>query len=348
LNSQSPFWRWACIGLAVGVFLVWVQASAVGGLTGMLEVGETSALRPMIEEQLGDVALAPGPGHDGQIFYGIGLDLDGDHVGPLLDDAGYRYRRILMPLAASILGLLDARALLFGQILLGLVSMSVAAGVVAVMSIEAGRSHLLALTVVLNPGVWLSVQLLTSDAMSLALMVLGLYYFARCRDRPSAAWFALAGLAKDVTLITPLSLGLRHRRRTVTLIPAAVLFVWMVGLTIMFGTGFNPRGNLDWPLMGITDASSNWAHLDLKEWVYLAAALGFVVVGVIWSLRRSWLRWPIAAWTVLALVASNWVWDFGNNAVRAFAPIVVLAALAGSQPTAASVPPRERVVVASS
>jgi hypothetical protein len=33
------------------------------------------------------------------------------------------------------------------------------------------------------------------------------------------------------------------------------------------------------------------------------------------------------AWTALAIVSSNWVWDFGNNVARAFAPIMVLCAL---------------------
>lgn len=327
LSIKQAFWKWAAIGLVVAGYLVWAQANAVGGITGMLQVGETSALRAIIEEQLGDVSLAEGPGHDGQIFYAIGLDLDGSQVGPLLDDPGYRYRRILMPLVASGFGLFDGWALLYGQILVGVISMALASGLVAAMSTRAGRSDLLALSVVLNPGVWLSVQLLTSDAMSLALMVLGLYYVVHRRDRPAAAWFAFAGLAKDVMLITPVSLGVKSRRWAIVSIPVAALVLWMMGLTAMFGTGFNPRGNLDWPLMGMVEAASNWAALGLKEWVYLVVALGFVAVGAVWSLRRSWLRWTIAAWTLLAVVSSNWVWDFGNNAVRAFAPILVLVAL---------------------
>jgi hypothetical protein len=34
---------------------------------------------------------------------------------------------------------------------------------------------------------------------------------------------------------------------------------------------------------------------------------------------------------VLGVVSSDWVWDFGNNAARAFAPIVVLLALSVAQ-----------------
>ena len=79
----------------------------MGGIEGLLQVGETSDVRPLIESQLGEVPLAPGSGHDGQIYYAIGLDLDGDEVGPLLDHAAYRYRRILYPLVASGFGLFD-------------------------------------------------------------------------------------------------------------------------------------------------------------------------------------------------------------------------------------------------
>jgi hypothetical protein len=111
------------------------------------------------------------------------------------------------------------------------------------------------------------------------------------------------------------------------LVPGAMLAVWMTWLTIQFGDGFASRGNLDWPFLGIVEASSNWATFEAKEWVFLVFALGSVIVGAWASFRASWLRWPIATWTALAIVSSNWVWDFGNNAARAFAPIVILVAL---------------------
>lgn len=330
MNSQSPFWKWAGIGLVVAGFLVWVQANAVGGLTGMLEVGETSALRPMIEEQLGDLALAPGPGHDGQIFYAMALDLDGDEVGPLLDHAAYRYRRILFPLLGSAFGLLDGFPLLTGLIVLNVAAFAVATGLMATLARRAGRSELIALVILLNPGAWLSVQLVTSDILALALMIVALDLTLRSSRWRAGAVFGLSVLAKDVFMATPAPLAARdfRRRWQLALVPVAGLVVWVVLLNSWMGDGFAARGNLDWPFMGMVSASSNWATFDAKEWFYLAAAVFFVAVGVAWSLRRSWLRWPIAAWTALALVSSNWVWDFGNNAVRAFAPIVVLAAIA--------------------
>lgn len=333
MSRQMPFLRWSAVGLLVACFLCVVQARAVGGVAGMLQVGETSALRPMIEEQLDDIPLAPGPGHDGQIYYAMALDLDGDEVGPLLDHAAYRYRRIFYPWLGSVFGLLDGVPLLIGLIGLNVVAFAVATGIMASMSARAGRSELIALVVLLNPGAWLSVQLLTSDILALALMIIALGLVTRRATWSAGAVFGLSALAKDVFLATPVPLAVPdvRRRWPMALVPIGALLAWMTLLTLMLGDGFAARGNLDWPVMGLIDASANWSSLDGKEIFYLVVALVFVAVGVVYSLRRSWLRLPIAAWTVLALVSSNWVWDFGNNAVRAFAPVAVLVALAGSQ-----------------
>lgn len=332
----SAFKKWAVIGGLMGCFLAWAQASAVGGLTGMLQVGETSNLRPLIEAQLGEIPLADGPGHDGQIYYAIALDLTGDEVGPLLDHAAYRYRRILSPTLSSVFGVLDGESLLWMQLLLGILSMGLASGMVAAMSDRSGKSDLLALTVVLNPGVWLSVQLLTPDAFALALMISGFFAWTLAHENQSSAWFTLSTLAKDVDLASPLPLGLSRRSWKVAVIPPLVLGTWMMILQLRFGEGFSSRGNLDWPFAGMIEASGNWTTLDTPDLIYLVFALASVAVGVYSSIRGSWLRWPIAVWTALALISSNWVWDFGNNAARAFSPLVVLIALAAAQPATAT------------
>jgi hypothetical protein len=308
--------------------LAWAQARAVGGVAGMLQVGETSNLRSMIEEQLGEVPLAPGPGHDGQIYYAIGLDLDGSEVGPLLDHAAYRYRRMLGPALASLFGLLEGNALLWSQLIAGIISMACATGLVALMASRAGRSEYLALAVLLNPGVWLSVQLLTPDALSLALMLTGL--FAVTLSAGPNVWFGLSGLAKDVSLATPIPLGAARRDWRMMVLPVLPMLAWMTVLQIQFGDGFAARGNLGLPVLGIVEASSNWANLDVPDIAYLVFTLVSVALGLVYSFQKTWLRWPIAAWTGLALVSSNWVWDFGNNAARAFAPLVVLLALAST------------------
>ncbi len=329
MSARSAFIRWAALGALVAVILVWSQSEAVGGVEGMLQVGETSQLRPLIESQLGQVPLAPGPGHDGQISYAIGLDLDGNEVGPLLDHAAYRYRRILYPALASGFGLLDGSALLVAMIVISIVSTAVAAGATAVVAMRAGISDRAALAVLLNPGVWLSVRLLTSDTLALALMMLGLLALGSRLVYPAGS-FALSVLAKDVYLVTPVGLGIsRDRRRWwIAGVSTAVLLCWMTWLTVTMGDGFTGRGNLAFPFMGIVDGAANWANLDAEDLFYLAFSLVSIAAGIaVGVFRSSWLRWPILGWTGLALISSNWVWDFGNNAARAFAPLAVLIVL---------------------
>ncbi len=329
VTSRRVFLKWSLIGLATAAFLAWIQSRAVGGVAGMLQVGEASSLRPLIEAQLGEIPLSPNRGHDGQIFYAIGLDLDGDEVGPLLDHAAYRYRRILLPLIASVFGLLDGWALLWSQLAVGVVSFAVASGLVATFAYQAGRSQLLALSVILNPGMWLSVQILTADALSVATMLIGLYFLQQ--TTLSGGVFSLSVLAKDVSLATPLPLGISRHNWKVAVLPTAVIAAWMTWLSIQLGDGFAARGNLDWPFAGMITGAANWTHMESKEWVFLVFALLSVAVGIYFGFRRTWLRWPIVAWTALAILSSNWVWDFGNNAARAFAPLVVLVALAACQ-----------------
>lgn len=329
MSVRTAFIKWAILGAVVSGLLIGAQSAAVDGIEGLLQVGDTSSLRPIVEEQLGTVPLAPGPGHDGQIYYAIGLDLDGDEIGPLLDHAAYRYRRILFPLVSSGFGLLDGRGLLIGMIVVTVLSAGLAAGAVAATAVSLGLKEWAALTVLLNPGVWLAVRLLTSDTPAIASMALGLFLVVRLRRR-SEIPFALSVLAKDVYLVTPGGLALSRDRRQwfQAAVPLLVLVGWMVWLTVTLGEGFAPRGNLALPLVGLFDGSVNWPALDAEEWLYLGFALLSVLLGLLFGLlRRSWLRWPILGWSALAIVSSNWVWDFGNNAARAFAPIVVLVAL---------------------
>ena len=335
MSAKSTFSKWAVLGALAAGILIWAQAGALGGLEGMLQVGETSDLRPLVEDQLGAIPLAPGPGHDGQIYYAIGLDLDGNEVGPLLDHAAYRYRRVLYPALASGFGLLEGRALLIGMILITIVSTAAASGATAVVATRIGLKDWFALAVLLNPGVWLSIRLLTSDTLALALMMLGLLALGGRVALP-AGMFALSTLAKDVYLVTPLGLGIsRDRRRWwIAGVSVIALLAWMTWLTITMGDGFTGRGNLALPLMGIVAGAANWQALDVEEMVYLGFGLLSVAAGIaIGVFRSTWLRWPILGWTALALISSNWVWDFGNNAARAFAPLAVLIALSFGRPS---------------
>ncbi len=326
VSATTAFWKWSLIGGFAAGLLVVAQANAVGGYAGLLQVGEDSALRPVIEDELGDIPVVPHGGHDGQISYAIALDLMGDEVPELLDHGAYRYRRILYPAVASLLGLLDGEALLAGMIVLSVLSAAAATGLTGAVAARFGRSDWFAVAVLFNPGVWLSVRLLTSDVVALALMLGGLYWLVVGR-RGAVAAFALSVLAKDSYLTTPggLAISRDHQRWRLLLVALATLTIWMTWLTFTIGEGFSSRGNLGMPFMGIIEASDVWGTFEPSELLYLIFALASVAVGLVYSLLvRSWLRWPILGWSLLGVISSNWVWDLGNNAARVFAPILIL------------------------
>lgn len=331
MTTKKAFWKWAALGAVVAILLLVGQANAVGGLAGLLHVGEVSDVRARIEAELGEVPLVANTGHDAQIYYAIGLDLRGDAVPDELDHGGYRYRRILFPALASVFGLFDGEALLMGMIAVTIISTAVVAGATAAIASHFKRSDWFALAVVLNPGVWLSVRLLTADILAMALMMAGLYYFVTGRRWGAVAMFAVSGLAKDVYLATPGGLAFSRERRRwgLIVVPALILIGWMTILTVTMGEGFTGRGNLALPFTGVVKAAPVWLSSDAADRMYVLFALVSVAAGLAYgTVFRSWLRWSILGWSLLAVVSSNWVWDLGNNAARAFAPIVVLVALA--------------------
>lgn len=330
MTPRAAFWKWSILGGVTAILLVVGQAIALGGVAGLLQVGEDSEVRPLIESELGEIPLAPQSGHDGQIYYAIGLDLFGEETPGILDHGAYRYRRIIYPAVASLFGVLDGHALLTGMIVVTVASAAMASGLVAAFSVRFGVSDWLALVIVLNPGVWLAVRVLTADSLALASMLLGMYLFMWGRKGPTLA-FALSALSKDVYLATPAGLAFSKDRTRwpLILIPAGLLIAWMAWLTLAMGDGFSGRGNLALPFMGILEASRVWPSVDVDELLYVLFAVVSVAGGLIYGvLVKSWLRWPILAWSIIGVVSSNWVWDLGNNAARVFAPIVVLVALA--------------------
>lgn len=332
MTAKIAFWKWSAIGAIAAGFLILAQANAVGGFSGLLQVGEVSRLAPLIEAEVGDLPLSPNKGHDTQIYYAIGIDLSGDRMPDLFDHGPYRYRRILYPAAASLFGLLDGRALLLSMVVITIAGAAVSSGLVAAIATRRGRSEWAALGVLLNPGVWLSIRLLTADILAMALMLAGLWWLLSRRKWAAPIAFALSGLSKEIYLLTPGALAAakpRERWRLVV-IPALALVAWMTWLTFTMGNAFTGRGNVGVPFLGMIEAGDVWATYDAVEWFYLAFALVSVGVGLVFStVRRSWLRWPILSWSVLGVISSSWVWDLGNNAARVFAPILVLVALAG-------------------
>jgi len=342
---------WFLVGTAFGGFLLWTQALATGGANGMLQVGSESSLRPLIERELGEVPLSPTGGHDGQISFGIAVELSGDEVAPLLGDAaGYRYRRILYPALASWFGVLAGPAVLWMMSGLAAVGMGLATAGIQMLADQMRAPVLVVLAVLANPGVWLGVRVLTPDALGLGLALLGLAFAARRSDRMAVTLLAAAALTKEQFLLVAIGVAIwclldrdRVRAALYFVAPTVPLAAWSLVLSARLGGGFDPRNSLDIPGRGILRAIPNWSvdQIDgILAWLTLALVIG-TAVALLRSRSRfaASIAWP---WIFLAVLSSSAVWEFGNNSLRALAILAPLFVLAvwGEEPTAHREPRR--------
>lgn len=335
-TARLGAWAWFLIGVAIAVLLQGHQLHSSGqGLAMTLRLGDTSPARSVIEAELGDVPVTRGAGHDGQYYYLVARDplARGANAG-LVDHGGYRYRRILYPALAGGFGLLGPRPTLVGLSLWAVLGTGLAAAAVFDLSNTLPTRRWALAGVLANPGIWLSVQLVTADALGLALALWGMALALRRLPILASAVLAAAVLTKEQFLAVALGLAawywLEGRRRwavTVTAVPTAVLILWSSYVTVAIGQGFAPRPNFGIPFVGVTNALMTWQ--GVHDVVHTALALGGVLVAgaTLLLARQAFLTSVTLPWIGLAVFASSLIWGDGNNALRAFAFLWVAAGL---------------------
>jgi hypothetical protein len=238
----------------------------------------------------------------------------------------------LYPLLAGGFGFFSGNAILIGLVIVAAVGFGAAVASTATLA----RSERLPIWVVLgtiaNPGLWLSLRLLTSDALAYGMAVSGLLLWLKGRESWGLLFLALAILAKDQYLLVALSLAgwvwtAENRRRSAVVVVAATtlpLLVWIGWLSITMGDGAAVRGNLRW--LGIVDAIPRWRFTPVSDQVLIWLTVASTIIVVVAAVRcTSLFRWLAAPWLALTLISSDWVWNIGNNAARVFAPLWLLA-----------------------
>jgi len=332
--TRARWLLWFLLGVSVALSLQTLQAMATGGWDGLVNVGEDSSLRPFIEQELGRVATTPG-GHDGQFSLVLALDPFGrTGTHRLFDHDAYRYRRILYPLLSGGFGLVHGRAVLAGLVLVAAFGVGLATASVARLAGLLGARLWVVFGVLANPGVWMSVQLLTSDTLALGLSLTGVVLWLERRRAWALVIFALALLTKDQYLLVPLAIagwawsrGLRRQAALVAVVPALPLIAWATSLDLILGGGFATRSNV--ALLGVLDSARVWTETLPAEQALIGVTIAGLCIAAVAPFRAGklfrWLAWP---WVLLALTTSTWVWDLGNNAARVLTPLWVLGLLA--------------------
>jgi hypothetical protein len=332
--SRSRAAGWFLVGVLVAGFALWSQLRTVDGdLAFVLRVGNESGTRPLIEEELGPIPLTEGLGHDGQYSYLIARDPLGlDGLPDLADDGAYRYRRALYGWLAGGFGWFPPQVALIGLVAWTVIGFGVATAATADVASLLGARSWAVLGVLGNLGLWLSVQLATADALALALAMLAVSLALRQRTGWAVLALAAAALTKDAYLLFAVGLGgwmfLAGRRRpaiAVAVFPAIPLALWIGWLSRQVGNGLSAKDNFAWPLVGLAESFSAWESTGdlVQAIVALTALVGALIVVVV--TRHRLIAWLTLPWIVVAMVSSVVVWGDGNNAVRAFAPLWLLA-----------------------
>lgn len=332
---------WIMAAVILGTLVQAAQAEFSGSWSGLLAVGVESPLRPLIEQELGPIALAEGRGHDGQATYAVALDpflLD----PPRELDAAYRYRRILLPILGSGLGTLEGWPLLRGLTSVNLGGFALCVVSIALIVRRYALPWWLPLAALANVGLYLSLQSTTPDVLALGLGLLAVAFSIRGQHVGSALLIAAAALAKETFVVMSLSLGawawfeLRRSRLTAWYLASALPAVaWTILVGTRLSNGFDTGGNLGLPFVGLLESASRWAESSGRDIGFTAVALGLLVLAAISLFRAGPGLWGylLVPWLLVALVSSHWIWDLGNNSLRTLAPLLPfsLFALFGSR-----------------
>jgi hypothetical protein len=321
---------WFLVGTVAAVILQVAQVGAAGDeLAGLLSVGEGSVVREVVEGQIPGPPLARDDGHDGQIYYVMALDPTGVQIPEVLDNAPYRYRRILFPALAGVFGLVDGRPLLWSMVALTALATGVGCAALSAASTRAGWPAWTPVLLVANPAMWLSVRLTTGDVVAMAFALVALVAYLSRRDVTATALLAAAALTKEAYLAVGLGLAAHawstgRRRRAVALLvgSAAPMGVWWLYVWARIGNPLESFGATGLPFVGLIRAMPAWGSLGSRDLVYLASAV-VAVAASLWTVLRgpALLRWLVAPWLLVALVASELVWQVGNNVIRTLAPL---------------------------
>ena len=343
LSPRLPFlsplgWFAAGCGLVLALQAFFVHQHG-GDWAVLVRVGADKPHRAHIEEELGPIVCLDSLGHDGQINYLIARDPFCRHDTHIMlsefDNPPYRYRRILYPLLAGGFGLLEPRAVLLGLIFW----LALGAGLAAAASADlCSRWHLSGTAmflVLLNPGMYLSAQVLTADALATGLALLGVVFWLRQREITAALVLAAAVLVRETSLLVTLSLVLpllaQRRIRPAFLLAASSGLPWLAwSLWVRWAIpGGNGLENLNPPFVGIIESIPLWRVQGPDSVVFGVLSLLLVASAfwIVWRTPNRFLCCSCLLWACLAVVLSRDVWGHPGNVLRTLMPLWVFLAL---------------------
>lgn len=226
-----------------------------------------------------DPSLGTSPmGYDGQFAFQIALDPIG--AAPRLDIPAYRYQRILYPLLARAVALGRPTWIPWSMVLINMVAVALGTWATARILTDRGQNQWFALAYPFNVGMLLSLRLDLNEPLAFLFVQLGyLSWLAGKRSR-SALAFALAALAKEVTIILgvglTLQLLLESRWREATKWSALAFFpfaLWQLFLRLWQGSWGPRAGGALASSFSLIPYRNWWSLLSYDVRIFLIASL---------------------------------------------------------------------------
>jgi len=305
---RTPLAVAATVLAAYAVWAAWftthhdlVELARVGTEFQSRAPGTSGAIDALRGDTVGET------GYDGQFFLFIALDPADAHA--YADEPAYRYSRILYPLTARAVAGGQSDLIPFSLLLVNLLAVGGGTLAVGVLLRDRGLSSWYAVLFGLYPGLFVAVARDLAEPLAYALAALGLLAFERRRLVPAVALFALAGVARETTLLFPLALaawlalGRRRYREAGALAASVVPYVALrAGLWAWLGPPGDARAErLELVPFGGLLGQRPWGDLTLQQlYAVVVPALLALALALVSRARMSALA-PLVA-NVLVLV----------------------------------------------
>jgi hypothetical protein len=287
------------------------------------------------EERLGEVYLRFGQGHDGKYFFVQAHDpllLDPAENAEVLDRPTYRSQRMLYPLLAGGLGLLNSTGILWGLLMVNVLALVAGTYATSLVAQRMGGSAWWGLAFAFNIGIISEVIIDGAGVLGAALAFGAVAAVLNDKDGWAVALLSMAALSREAMLLVAVGVawwlwrdGRRRLAITSFIVPCGVVGLWAVFLRLRLGwkSGTAEAGlAFDLPFGGVFKSVPGWLEspMNLVAGVAVLLLLGAYLYRTFKS--NALVGWAFVGFVPLTLVLSEMVWRFYFDSTRAVAPLI--------------------------
>jgi hypothetical protein len=288
----------------------------------------------MMGERFRDLNYSGDLGYDGQFVYYIASDpLDATvHI----DEAAYRYQRILYPFLAWLLSLGGQETLLsWVMLLVNILAIGISIGLLAGLLANIGVPPWQALMYLLSAGLLISLRADLNEPLAILFALAGLLLCYRKKWFWAGVSFALGILAKEIAVTFALGatvwLLFERRFRDGTVLLAASLLpaiLWGIFLTAWLGQsplGADQAAMETLPFLGLLFIGISPARVIILLWVAIPAiAYGLVAAFDLFKGRTTLEAFVLLASVALIAFMPRLTWYNAAGALRATVGLVAV------------------------